>query len=51
MAATRLDNELSEFKPIKRGVGQGCVLSPDFFNIYSEMIMRKIQECRGRKFE
>ena len=46
-AATCLDNDIIEFKPIKKGVRQGCILSPDFFNIYSEMIMRKIQGKEG----
>ena len=29
---TRLDGEVSRFKPITRGVQQGCILSRDFFN-------------------
>ncbi|GFR96135.1 endonuclease-reverse transcriptase [Elysia marginata] len=45
-AATRINDEISEYKPIKRGVRQGCVLSPDFFNIYSEMILRNIYDLK-----
>ena len=43
----RLDDEVSQYKPIKRGVRQGCVLSPDFFNIYSEMILQNISDLEG----
>ena len=35
---------------IKRGVRQGCVLSPDLFNLYSEVIMRDLTELEGIKF-
>jgi len=48
-AAIRVDNECSEYRTIRRGVRQGCVLSPDLFNIYSEMIMRNIDQQEGVK--
>ena len=46
-AAVRVGDELSEWQDIQRGVRQGCVLSPDLFNIYSEMIMREIKDLEG----
>ena len=46
-AATRLDGVVSQFKPIKRGVRQGCVLSPDLFNIYGERILYNIRDQDG----
>ena len=36
-ACIRIENEMSEYTKIKRGVCQGCVLSPDLFDLYSEM--------------
>ena len=44
MAATSLDGELSEWTNIKRRVRQGCVISPDLFSLYTELIMRKVIE-------
>src|SRR5579871_5581650 len=46
-AAIRIDNEIGSFQCIKQGVRQGCVLSPDLFNLYSEIIMRSIQDMKG----
>ena len=46
-AAIRIDNECSVYRPIRRGVRQGCVFSPDLFNIYSEMILRNIENQEG----
>ena len=48
-AAARIGGELSEYKLIKRGVRQGCIMSPDLFNIYSEMILRNLENYSGVK--
>ena len=48
-ASVKVENDESETQSIKRGVRQGCVLSPDLFNLYSEMIMRDLRDMEGIK--
>ena len=47
IAAMGYDNELGYFVKLKKGVRQGCVLSPDLFSLYSEYIMREIGDVPG----
>ena len=46
-ATVRIDNGISSFFPIKRGVRQGCILSPKLFNLYTEKIFRESNEIKG----
>jgi hypothetical protein len=43
-ARAKIGNELTKSVQIKRGVRQGCILSPLLFNIYSEEIFNKCME-------
>ena len=45
----RIGNDLSISQDMKRGVRQGCVLSPDLLYIYSEIIMRALEGIPGIK--
>ena len=49
-AAIEIENETSIYQPIKRGVRQGCVMSPDLFSIYTEKIMKYIKDMPGIRF-
>ena len=50
-AAIRVNSKLSEMVPIKHGVRQGCVLSPDLFSLYSETIIRSLDDLKGVSIE
>ena len=46
-AGVKIEDRISIFEQIKRGVRQGCVLSPDLFNLYKEQILREIKDLKG----
>ena len=46
-AAVRLHGELGDWMEIQKGVRQGCILSPDLFNLYSERALSKIKTKAG----
>ena len=48
-AAVKIDKDESKYVEIKQGVRQGCVLSPDLFLLYSEIIMGEIKGMEGIK--
>ena len=43
-AAVRHNGEISEWMSIKQGVRHGCVASPHLFAMYTEMIMRSLED-------
>lgn len=44
-ACVRLNVGKTEWFSVSKGVRQGCVISPHLFNIYCEVIMRKVLEA------
>ena len=42
-ATIRWNNQHCEVFPIKKGVRQGCILSPHLFSIYTEQVMREVE--------
>ena len=40
-AAVRTGHGTTDWFQIRKGVRQGCILSPNLFNLYAEYIMRK----------
>ena len=46
-ASGRLNGIVSDYVEVMRGVRQGCILSPDLFSLYTEMIMRHIKDLDG----
>ena len=46
-AAIRVNSMLNEMVPIESGVRQGCILSPDLFSLYSEIIIRSLENLNG----
>ena len=46
-AAVRCGDNISEWLDIKQGVRQGCVASPHLFALYTEMIMRELDDMDG----
>ena len=41
ICSIRIDNDVGQFKQITWGLLQGCVFSPDLFNLYKENILRE----------
>ena len=46
-AAIKINNDISGYQRIEKGVRQGCVLSPELFSLYSEIILRTIEDKPG----
>ena len=46
-AVVRTKNRVSSGFKIRKGVRQGCVLSPNLYNLYSEKIFREIEGMPG----
>ena len=50
-ANINIGNHTSDWVKIEKGVRQGCVLSPEFFSLYTESIMNSIAHMEGIEVE
>ena len=46
-AVVRVEDEKSGYVEIEKGVRQGCVLSPDLFSLYTQLVMDELAELEG----
>ena len=46
-AAITINNNVSRYQKIEKGVRQGCVLSPELFSLYSDIIFRTTEDKPG----
>ena len=42
-ACVRVGNHASEWCPVNVGLRQGCVMSPWFFNVYMDGVVREVK--------
>ena len=47
MVCVRVDSSNLRSFQIQKGVRQGCVMSPNFFNVYNESILKSIDKSNG----
>ena len=48
-AAVKIGQERTAWVKIKRGVRQGCILSPDIFSVYSQIILQELEDLEGMR--
>ena len=46
-ASVRTESGMTSEYKIKRGLRQGCILSPNLFNLYTEKIFREVEDMKG----
>ena len=51
-SAVRLEDDITEWFSVQKGVRQGCILSPYLFSAYTEQIMREVNsDVRSSRFD
>ena len=50
-ASVRTKSGMTSESKIEKGVRQGCVLSPNLFNLYTEKIFREVEDMKGKNIE
>ena len=48
-AVVKVGDDTSEWIEIQQGVRQGCVLSPDLFSLYTQLVMNELKDLEGVK--
>ena len=46
-AVVKIGDDRSNWIKIDKGVRQGCVLSPDLFSLYSQLVMDEMEQLYG----